>query len=80
MLIKPDTWFRAVWDWVVILFVLYSAVIVPLEISFAVRSLVTGEVCACAHLRVWACVQQLGRAAACVCGLIPTHVLLLRAD
>ena len=38
LLIRPDTWFRAVWDWVVILFVLYSAVVVPLEISFGVRT------------------------------------------
>jgi hypothetical protein len=29
--ILPSSWFRVVWDWVLILFVLYNLVFIPLE-------------------------------------------------
>lgn len=32
----PSNWFRVVWDWVLILFVLYNLVSLPVEICFLV--------------------------------------------
>ena len=34
LLLQPTTTFKLAWDWLIIAFVLYSALAVPLEISF----------------------------------------------
>ena len=33
-IIPPNSWFRSSWDWVLIMFVLYNLVSIPIEICF----------------------------------------------